>query len=100
MITNRISKLGLHQLREISALMHQVAEIPALDDAALLEDQDQVRIPNGRQPVGNDEGGAPLFQIFESLLHLGFGCGVQVLVASSRIRMGGFLSSTRAIDRR
>ena len=77
LITNRIPELGLHQLREISALMHQVAEIPALDDAALLEDQDQVRIPNGRQAVGNDEGGAALFQVFESHLHLGFGGGVQ-----------------------
>jgi hypothetical protein len=67
-ITNRIPELGLHQLREISAQMHQFAEISALDNAALLEDPDHVRIPNGRQAVGDDEGGAPLFQVFESLL--------------------------------
>jgi hypothetical protein len=51
-ITNRIPELGLHQLREISAQMHQFVEISAFDNAALLEDPDHVRIPNGRQAVG------------------------------------------------
>ena len=90
-ITNRIPELGLHQLREISAQMHQFAEISALDNAALLEDQDHVRIPNGRQTVGDDEGGAPLFQVFKSLLQ-------RVLSARRRCAEGGVVTWPLAAD--
>ena len=41
-------------------LRNQLVVGAPLDDAALLQDRDTVRIPDCGQAVGNDEGGTPI----------------------------------------
>ena len=48
----------------------------ALGDAALVEDEDEVCVADGAEPLGNDEGGAALDEDFEGLLDEHFGLGV------------------------
>src|SRR5579859_4819366 len=48
----------------------------ALDDAALVQYQYEVRFSNRAQPVGDDEGGSTSQQDVEGLLQPGFGDGV------------------------
>ncbi len=44
-----------YQLGEQAAGVLQLAERAAFDDAALVEDEDQVGVGYGREAVGNDE---------------------------------------------
>ena len=48
-----------------------------LDDAALIHDQDAVGGADRGEAVGDDEGGAPLHQPVEGLLHLALALGVE-----------------------
>ena len=48
----------------------------ALDDAAVVEHHDRIRILNGRQAVRDDKDGTPLHERIHALLHEGFGAGV------------------------
>ena len=43
--------------------------VPLLDDVAVLHDQDQVRVTDGGQTMGDDEAGAPLDVYKRQLLH-------------------------------
>ena len=49
-----------------------------LHDAAVVEDQDLVGLPHGRQPVGDDQRGAPLERGGQRQLHGGLGLAVEV----------------------
>ena len=77
----RINGLGKATLgdeaREQAALLHQLAELAPLDDAALVEDEDTVRIRHRREPVRDDEGRAPLAQRIERPLDLALGLGIE-----------------------
>lgn len=66
-----------------------------LDDIAFVEDQDPVRVADGRQPVGDDKARAALHQRFHRLLdgHLGAGIDrarrlVQCALGESACRQG------------
>lgn len=48
----------------------------ALGDATLVEDENQARLANGAETVGDDERGAATQQDFEGALEAGFGDGV------------------------
>ena len=48
----------------------------ALDDAAPLQDEDLVGVPDGAQALGDDEGGPPGHQGAQRLLDLLLGLGV------------------------
>src|SRR5690606_35572178 len=58
--------------REKPALVDQLLERTALDDAALIEDENLVGVGDGRQAVGNDEGRASATKRIESALDLAF----------------------------
>src|SRR5436309_7466953 len=63
----------------------------ALDDAAVLDHQDLVGAPDGREPVGDDEGGAVLHQVGEARLDERLGLGVEArggLVEDQDARVG------------
>ena len=47
-----------------------------LDDAAVVEDDDQVGIADGGETVGDDEGGAALHEGVHASLHKPFRAGV------------------------
>jgi hypothetical protein len=49
-----------------------------LDQAALVQDQDAVDPPNGRQAVGDDDAGAAAHQVLQGLLDAPLGLGVHV----------------------
>ena len=49
----------------------------ALDDAAVFENQDHVGLPDGREPVGDDEGRPPLHELGEALLDRGLVLAVE-----------------------
>ncbi len=44
---------------------------PGLDDAAGLEHADQIRLLDGREPVGDEQHRAARHQLGEALLHFG-----------------------------
>ena len=46
------------------------------DDIAVLHKQDDVRIPDGGEPVGNNETGPSVHQLFHGLADLHFGAGI------------------------
>jgi ribonuclease G len=56
---------------------HEFLVAALFGDAALFHDHDAVRMLDGGQPVGNDQGGAPRHQALESLLDQALGLGVQ-----------------------
>ena len=55
--------LPMHQRGVVAALPDQLRVRPDLDDAAFLEDEDAVGIDHGRQPMGDDERGAPRIRV-------------------------------------
>ncbi len=62
----------------VAASPGQQLLVPAtLDDAASLDDEDRVGSPDRRQPVGDDEGRAPLHQLGEALLDQGLALAVE-----------------------
>src|SRR5881628_1425514 len=54
-----LPELGAVETRERPAARDQLRERALLDDAAVVEDQDDVRPPDRREPVRDDEGRAP-----------------------------------------
>ena len=50
----------------------------ALDDAAFVQDHDQIGVANGGEAVGDDEAGAVVQDLDQCLLNLIFGLGVYV----------------------
>ena len=47
-----------------------------LDDIAVLHKQDDVRVPDGGEAVGDHKAGPPLHQLFHGLANLHFGAGI------------------------
>ena len=64
------------------------------------ENEDAVVVLDRGQPVGDGQGRAAMGQLFEALAYEDLTLVVQALVASSRMRMGGFLRKTRAMAMR
>ena len=56
------------QLGIEAALREEFVMASGLDDPALLQDDDPVRVPDGRQAMGDDEAGAPRQQHAERAL--------------------------------
>src|SRR5437764_13796477 len=54
-----LPELGAVETRERPAARDQLCERALVDDAPVVEDQDHVRPPGGRDPVRDDEGPAP-----------------------------------------
>ena len=61
------------QLVVASPLVDELLVVAPLDDAALLQHQYQVCIPDGGQAVGDDKDGAALHQLVHAPLDEGFG---------------------------
>src|SRR3954465_12492452 len=70
-------ELRLRQLGEAAALGDELVEGAGLDDPALVEDEDAVGVADRREPVRDDEGGAPLHDLLERELELALGRGVE-----------------------
>ena len=69
-----------------------------LDDAASVQDDDQICVADGGQAVSDDQARASLEEWRERFLHSE--AKSSELVASSRIRMRGSFKIARAIARR
>ena len=50
--------------------------VAALDDVAVVENHDDIRVADGGQPVGDDEYGAPIHQLVHTSLYDGLGTGI------------------------
>lgn len=62
----------------IEALLRQQGVVrAALDDAALVEDENLIGALDGGQSVRDDEGGASAHESVEGFLHESFGLGVE-----------------------
>ena len=84
-----------------AALAQQLVVGAALGDAALVEHDDLVGVDHGRQAVGDDDRGAAARRRRSSVSWIAASVRLSsALVASSRIRIGGFLSRVRAIATR
>src|SRR4051812_14424613 len=70
-------ELGPGELGEAAAFGDELVEGAGLDDAALVEAEDAVGVADGREPVRDDEGGAPLHDLLERELELALGRGVE-----------------------
>src|ERR1700742_4179313 len=71
-------ELQLQQLPEPAVrAVFQFRKGAGLDDAAFLEDEDAVHVPDGGEAVGDDEGGAVAHQAFEGFLDEVLAFGVE-----------------------
>ena len=66
--------------------------------SGLVDDQHLIGIPHRGQPVRDDKAGSSLQQLAQRLLDQHLGAGVDLAVASSRIRMRGSASTARAME--
>jgi hypothetical protein len=55
---------------------HQVIVLADLDDSAAIHDDEPVGAPQGREPVGDGDGGAAADQVVERALDLELGLGI------------------------
>ena len=63
----------------VEALLGQQAGVgPSLHHPAVVDDQQLIRFPDGREPVGDDQRGAAAQGLLQCPLHCGLGLGVQV----------------------
>ncbi len=72
----------------------------ALSHPAVVEDDDLVGIDDGRQPVGDDDGGAVAGDAVERLLDLALGMAVEGGGRLVQTRIGGDFSMARAMATR
>ena len=96
-----LGRLAVPQLGVEPAALEQLLVRAALGDPAVVEHDDLVGVDDGRQAVGDDDRGAAARRRASSVSWIA--CSVRLssaLVASSRIRIGGFLSRVRAIATR
>src|SRR2546423_12580942 len=70
-------KLCAGELSEAAAMLDQLVEGAGLDDASVLEHQDAGGVANGREAMGDHEGGASLHDLVERGLELRFRLGVE-----------------------
>ena len=70
-------ELDAVQLVVDPAALQQFAVGAGLGDAAAVEHHDAVRVLDGRQPVGDDDGGAPAHQRLERRLHVALRFGIE-----------------------
>ena len=57
--------LGQHQTGVWAPLLHQLGVATLLNNPLSLHHGDAVRVPDGREPMGDDDGGAPLAEFVE-----------------------------------
>ena len=57
----------------MAAPLEELGVRPLLDDVAVFHDEDEIRVTDGREPVGDDEAGTSLAQVGHGFLdeHLG-----------------------------
>ena len=67
----RLEFLGAHQGGVGAVPGHELVVAAELDDAAVVDDGDAVRVFHGREPVCDDDGGATLGQLLEGCLDSG-----------------------------
>ncbi len=79
-------------------LNHLVMGLP-LDDPALLQNHDTIRVPNRGKAVGNDKGGTAFNQPVRTLLHQLLRRVSMEDGASSRIRTGRSATAAREMER-
>jgi hypothetical protein len=86
-----LAELARVQPVVVAALAQQLGMRAHLADAPVLDHQDAVGAPDGRQAVGDDEAGAPLHQVLHALLDQGLRQGVHragSLVHDEDLRVG------------
>ena len=52
--------------------------VPLFDDAATADDHDLGGMADGREAVGDDEGGTPFEEVVDGVLHKALGAGVNI----------------------
>jgi len=65
------------QPRVVAILRQQLGMSAALDNPPLVHDQDQVGLLDGRQAVGDHQGGAALHDLVQSSLDMPLGLGIE-----------------------
>ena len=90
-------RVSRHEHRVAATGGEQIVVRARLDDPAPVEDDDLIRVPHGREPVGDRDRRAPLGEPLERLLDSRSVWVSSAEVASSRTRIGGFRRTVRAI---
>ena len=91
-----VAEVGVVEVGVVTALVHQDVVAALFDDAPMAQDDDAVGVADGREAVGDEDGGAILEQEVQPFLNLRLGERVNAGVASSRMMIEGSCSSTRA----
>ena len=73
-----VDELGAVEIGVEAALGDQAGMGAALDDPAVVDDEDLVGLAHGGEPVGDDQAGAPLQGRVECALDGVLGLGVEV----------------------
>ena len=81
--------LHVHQVLVSATQGYKLVVTALLYNLALVHDHYEVSILDGREAVCNHQRGAAVHEFVKSLLHQ--------MLASSRMRMGGFLRMARAM---
>ena len=78
----------------------ELSVIPALDDPAIIDDEDAVRIGDGGETVSDDQRGAAGRKLSQRLLDRPLRLGIQRRGRLGRMRVGGFFRKMRAMASR
>ena len=76
MLRHHILKLRIVKICIEPVCREQFFVISLLDDVSVFHDENQIRITNRGQPVGDDEACSALHQVIHGFLDLDFGSGV------------------------
>ena len=76
MLRHDILKLRIVKVCIEPILRKQLFMVALLDDVSVFHDENQIRIADGGQPVGDDEACSALHQVIHGFLDLDFGSGV------------------------
>ena len=79
------------QLGVVSAECEELVVRTLLDDTPIIDDADDVGMDDRREAVGDDDGRTALHEVIQGTLHKALALGIEAEVASSRMRIGGFL---------
>src|SRR5438093_4516408 len=72
-----LAELRPVETREVTAATDELGERPLLDDTPVVDDEDDVGSPNGREPVRDHEGGPARHEPLEPLHDERLGGGVE-----------------------
>ena len=83
-----------------AAALHEFVVRSRFGNFALFQNDDQIGVQNGREPVRDAKSRAAFHEFVEFRLHLAFDSVSSALVASSKIKIGALRKTARAMARR